>query len=239
MTNAMGHDAAAGQELGGPVAMSKLAITSMLISLLSCVPGLGLIAAVLGVVALYRIGASKGQLGGRTPAAVGMSIGLIATTVYLAFGLGARQMYVEYAEHYATPAAAYFAKVEAGSPDALAIFEPATAPTQADLSAFGASLTAALGKPLGPVSTLADMRRLRTVGGSMPAPSVDRQYAGGPIRFERGVAIVMLRYVGAEKRGNRFPAGGDTGRIDEIILTTQDGQVLRLPPAPPSTEKAP
>ncbi len=80
-------------ELGGP-RMSKLAVAAIVISAGLCVPGLGVpgpgvIGAVLGVVALMRIGRSRGMLRGRGIAAIAILLGILQTMIAIGLWIGA------------------------------------------------------------------------------------------------------------------------------------------------------
>ena len=209
-----------------PDRVSRMAMTSLVLGLLSCLPVLGLVAAILGVVSLARIGRSEGRLGGRTFAAVGMTFGLITSILWLSLALGVRQEYANYARRFVTPASAYFEKVEAGDAAAArALFDPAHAPEEAAVAAFAQGLRERAGKPAGPLDSWEDFRAISAASRYMPVPTVGREYAGRPMRFERGVAFVLLRMVqGKKNTGNDFPTEG----VDEVLVVTEAGDVLRL-----------
>lgn len=66
---------------------SALAVASLVLGVLACVPFLGLVAVVLGSVALLRMRASRGQLEGASFAAVGISMGLFNVLVFSVISL--------------------------------------------------------------------------------------------------------------------------------------------------------
>ena len=209
-----------------PDRISKMATVSLLVSIFFCIPGFGFIAAVLGVVSLYRIGGSGGRLGGRTFAAVGLTIGLISTAGWLSIGLGARQAYATYSRSMATPMVEYLAAVNA--PDhaaATAIFDPAGKPTPEQCGIFSKSLANTLGKAIGPVNTIADAQTMWGMRRSAVAVDPNRMYTGGPLRFEKGIAMVLFRLSPGTPATAYFPASG----VDQITITLPTGEVLRLP----------
>lgn len=221
-----------------PQRVSKTALASLAAGLLSCLPLVGMLAAMLGVAALHRIGRSGGRLGGRTFAAVGMTFGLIATALWLSVILGVRQEYANYSTHFIKPAAAYFDHVERGDWAACrGLFEASAAPDDAACAEFAGKLREAAGRMVGPLDTLGDFWSVRTPATHMPPLMIGREYAVWPVRFERGIAFVTVRVAeGRPDPRNRFPTEG----VDELAVVTQGGQVVRLSaPEKPAPEKAP
>ncbi|MFG0275803.1 MAG: DUF4190 domain-containing protein [Phycisphaerales bacterium] len=86
---------------GEPQRTSAMAVTSLVTSLGCCLPGVGLLAAMFGVLALGLIGQSQGRLSGRGPAAVGIILGLIGTVIWGAIGVGGLQAWTFYTKQMA------------------------------------------------------------------------------------------------------------------------------------------
>ncbi len=211
-----------------PDRISRMAAVSLLFAIFFCVPGMGLLAAILGVVSLYRIGGSGGRLGGRTFAAIGLTIGLISTTGWLAVGLGARQAYATYAQGMAVSIVKYLAAIDASDTAASSeIFDAKARPAPAQFDAFRVSLSETLGKPTGPVNTLADAKAMWRMRQSAIALDPDRTYTGGPLKFEKGIAMVLFRLAPGTPATAYFPATG----VDQITVALPTGEVLRLPDA--------
>lgn len=203
--------------------LSKLAVASMLAALLSCIPGVGLIAAVLGIVALYRIGGSGGRQGGKTLAGVGMAIGLIASSMYLAVTLGIRQAYAGYRDNMARPTAVYLKAIESGDlAAACAIFDPGPAPTDDQIRAFGTEVTSRLGAPVGALASWDDFKRMRYFGAV--APERDRGFVMAPLKFEKGIAIFFCRLREGRGQVHKLPENG----VDEVVVTVETGETFRL-----------
>jgi hypothetical protein len=74
-----------------PARVSILAIVSFVLSLLCCIPGVGLIGAILGGVSIVRISKSRGRLSGRGLAIAGVVIGLISTLIWVGVAVGTAQ----------------------------------------------------------------------------------------------------------------------------------------------------
>lgn len=72
----------------GPQGVSALAVTSLVLGLLCCIPGVGLLATILGGAALVRISGSGGRLGGRGMALAGLVLGLLGTVIWIALTVG-------------------------------------------------------------------------------------------------------------------------------------------------------
>src|SRR5262245_11130022 len=72
--------------------VSGLAVSSLVFGWLCCIPGSGLIGTILGGAGLVSISKSDGRLSGRTMAFIGIVLGLLGTALWLAVGVGARQM---------------------------------------------------------------------------------------------------------------------------------------------------
>ena len=216
-----------------PERVSRTAMAALVLGLLSCIPMVGMLAAMLGVAALHRIGRSGGRLGGRTFAAVGMTFGLISSILYLSLALGVRQEYANYRRNFVEPAAEYFDHVDHGDWAACrGVFEASAAPSDEAFTEFAKRLHDSTGRMLGPINTLGDFWTVRTPAKNMPPLKVGREYTLWPVRFERGIAFVSLRLSeGKPDAKNRFPSGG----VDEIMVVNQNGDVLRLS----APEKAP
>ncbi len=85
----MGDDPLASD--GPPSRVSGLAVSSLIFSILCCIPGSGLIGTILGGAGLISISKSQGRLSGRTLAFIGVVLGVLATGFWLALGVGMRQ----------------------------------------------------------------------------------------------------------------------------------------------------
>jgi hypothetical protein len=71
-----------------PQRVSGLAVGSLVFGLLCCIPGSGLIGAILGGAALVRIGGARGRLSGRGLAFTGLILGVLGTVIYIALAIG-------------------------------------------------------------------------------------------------------------------------------------------------------
>lgn len=119
---------------GEPQRTSAMAVTSLVTSLGCCIPGVGLLAAMLGVLALGLIGQSRGRLSGRGPAVVGIILGLIGTVLWGAITVGVLQASTFYTKQMAPVAERALLAAAAGdmtalqaelTPDAGADLDPA------------------------------------------------------------------------------------------------------------------
>lgn len=75
-----------------PPKTSILAILSLVSSLICCIPGLGVLGALLGTVAVFRISGSGGRKSGTGIAITGIVVGIIVTVVWVFLVMGAASM---------------------------------------------------------------------------------------------------------------------------------------------------
>jgi hypothetical protein len=71
---------------GQPQGSNGLAITSLIMGILSCIPGVGLLAILFGMLGLGK--AKDPRIGGKGLAIVGMVLGFLSIVVYLGVGYG-------------------------------------------------------------------------------------------------------------------------------------------------------
>jgi hypothetical protein len=79
-----------------PTRVSGFAVTSFVLSLICCIPGFGLLGAILGGVAIVRISQAGGRLAGRGLAIAGLIIGLIVTLLWVGLLVGAAQTMAQF-----------------------------------------------------------------------------------------------------------------------------------------------
>ncbi len=93
----------------GEQRVSGLAIASFVTSLLCCIPGVGAVAAVLGIGAIVSISRSHGRLSGRALAFIAIVLGLLGTMLYIGIAVALSQIGALMRPYYATVTA-----IEAG-----------------------------------------------------------------------------------------------------------------------------
>lgn len=99
------RDPFAAEQVVGDQRVSGLAIGSFVTSLLCCIPGVGAIAAVLGIGALVSIGRSGGRLTGRALAFMAIVLGLLGTMGYIGLAIVLSQLGAIMQPYYGTLAA--------------------------------------------------------------------------------------------------------------------------------------
>ena len=70
-------------DLAGPERTSALAVLSLILSLVCCIPGLGILGAGLGVGAMIGIGGSRGRVGGKGLAIAGIIVGILVSVAWI------------------------------------------------------------------------------------------------------------------------------------------------------------
>ncbi len=86
--------------------VSALAVCSLVFGLVCCIPGSGLLATILGGAGMVRISKSEGRLSGRTLSFIGIALGIMSTTVWLALAVGTAQAVSAFKNGIAEPASA-------------------------------------------------------------------------------------------------------------------------------------
>lgn len=79
-----------------PPRVSILAVLSLILAVVCCIPGLGVLAVLFGGLALAGIGKSRGRVTGKALAGVGVALGILATVGWLAISIGLAQAWSMY-----------------------------------------------------------------------------------------------------------------------------------------------
>ena len=212
--------------------VSTLAVLSILCGIV-CVPGLGVLAVLLGGLALASI--SRNRLSGKAIAAVGIVLGLLATSVWTGFLVGAVRQY-QFTAAYANQAAVVLTQIESGQAD---LVRPRLAPeagTDERLAAFrkhiADTLGAVKGSELGSGSLDEFLHARSALGAFSDSVAIDTDWPIPPlpIRFERGLALVTFESRGAS--GAKF----DDQIFDNIMILAPGKPAVRLIPLPGETE---
>src|SRR5690349_14731093 len=74
-----------------PQRTSILAILALICALICIIPGMGLLAAILGISAAIGISGSRGRVGGMGLAIAGIVLGLLFSMIWVGIVLGSRQ----------------------------------------------------------------------------------------------------------------------------------------------------
>src|SRR5690554_4311904 len=73
----------------GPQRLSIPAVLALISSLVCCIPGLGVLGVLLGLVGILSISRSNGRLTGMPAAIAGMALGVLVTVAWVALAVGA------------------------------------------------------------------------------------------------------------------------------------------------------
>lgn len=218
---------------GEPDRTSVLAILALICSLAICIPGLGVIGAVLGVAALVGIGASGGRVGGRGLAIGGIVVGVLISIAWVAAAIGINQFggmisrfgnVVEYS-------------IADDVPQARSTLTQAVSDEMSDdeIIAFGDTLEAEwgpyVGKPddlIGYISAFSEFASNNS-GGSQPAlTSAQNAYGQSqaiipvPLEFDNGTVLVAVIADQTSQQGSGLPS------VRNAVAALPDGSVLWL-----------
>ncbi|MFI4897651.1 MAG: DUF4190 domain-containing protein [Phycisphaerales bacterium JB059] len=216
---------------------SVMAILSLVCSIICCIPGLGILGALLGVFAMIGIGGSRGRVGGKGLAIAGIIIGLLVTVLWVGVFIGGRKAFGAYmslvgpvmqdieASDFDAARSSFDADLSTVSDEAIAGFRGAY---QAELGSFQRvpdswmELFSMFADPeVGP-----NMQKFQGRNDLIPAPGV----------FDQGNALVLMIFDPTSQTGG-------PPRFSDVVVITADGTEIRLTdfqagvaPAQPDTD---
>lgn len=206
---------------------SVMAILSLVLGII-CIPGFGIIGAILGIAALFSISGSGGRVGGRGLAIGGIILGVLASVLWLAAGVGVNQVAGMANKGMVAPMDTTMKAIESG--DFATAKKLLVSPTlenikDSDFEAFRAAYRAELGEyqavPTGLWEYLSDMGQMGPVTNQM-------QQAGNliplPLTFakEKGIAGIQVA------TGKTSAPSGSIIPIVNIQVFTRSGKVITL-----------
>ena len=230
--NPYANDASGFDEYSEPERTSALAVTSLVMSLICCIPGFGLIGSALGVVAMLGIGKSRGRVGGKGMAMAGIIIGVLMTVAWVSFFAMSVSALKQAADEFFVPANDLMTEIEAGNFDAArAAFPnaPIANTTDEQFEAFRAAYQSEVGAFESIPTGLVDIWTMYLeVGQQMQG---FQQPAGGqvilvpvPARFDvSGPTVILVRLDPMQQNTGDNP-------ITDIAVVLPDGSELSLMP---------
>lgn len=242
MTTLSGNPNPAPWEMdGGEQKTSVMAIVSLVLALICFIPGLSVLAIVLGIAALLMISKSGGKLRGSGLAVAGLLVGVLVTAVWIAMYVGSVQMAKMFQSQFVAPAAASLKALQTGDMDGAKKILNATVAakvTDADLQRFRDGYTPELGDFEGvPDGFMQIIQGYQALGQQMQS----FQGGGGndrfpvPAKFKNGWALVIV-YI--DPQGGPA-AGGGMISAKNISVTTPSGKEVKLIPDAPAGALAP
>lgn len=185
-------------EYSEPERTSALAVTSLVMSLACCIPGLGLLGAGLGVGALLGISSSRGRVGGKGIATAGIIIGILITVAWISFASMVWSGVKEAAREVYTPVNEIMVDIDAGNYDAVR-------------SAFGGGVLSSVSD--GQIAAFRDAYQAE-LGSFVSIPT------------DPGGLLEAYLQVGPQMQGFQQPAGGQTVLIPIPATFDQSGPVV-------------
>ena len=218
--------------------VSALAVSSLVFSLVCCLPGTGAIAAALGGGALVSIGKSQGRLSGRPLAIVGLVLGLLFSALWIAVALGVSATWANVRQGV-TPALTAFENADVSKIKPLMTADLANAVGDEQLLRFSAEMKQKLGRPEGLPTNLITVVQFYLglmSGGSLPPAYVAQMMAKPPtalfvpvpVEFTKGRATVLLQ-LPADGRA-QASSGNFNGILRNVIILMADGTEIKLLP---------
>jgi len=224
------------------------AIASLVLSLICCIPGFGILATLIGAFAIVRIGSSGGRKSGRFLALAGITLGLLVTAVQVGLFIGAVQLVKNYTINVVTPMSTAFTQLTQGDRSALsAKVDPAVLPTgdKAQMDRFWAEATAKLGAFKGLPDKGFMFQSSNPSGTTQIMPGL-RPFPL-PLQFAKGDALMFLLVDDKKWMDILFGKISLTGSVQNMVIETEDGTTIYLIPptgtptllTPPTTPPAP
>jgi hypothetical protein len=216
-----------------PERTSALAVASLVLSLICCIPGLGLLGAGLGVGSIISIGGSRGRVGGKGLAIAGILIGMLVTFAWVGVYLSAQAIMGEASQVLYGRMHTAMEEVEAGNYDgARAQFDGAAAgATDEQFEAFRAAYRSNLGSFQSVPTKWSDIfSAYMQVGQQIQNYQGRQNMIPIPANFDNGPSL-MLAWVD--------PTGG-SGSADpkipmsDLWVVLADGTEIRLMSAAPA-----
>jgi len=216
----------------GPSRVSVLAVVALVCGILGCVPGLSLLAVIIGLAAIFLIAASKGRVRGTGLAIGGVVLGLIFTGIYVVFAIGAVSAAQEFNTKVIVPAQAGIQAIEKGDRATLRkvlTTTAAAAVTDAQIDQFAADVKAEFGAyKSSPNSLLELVSAVRQMGQSGGNPGGGRPGGANatfnnaipwPVEFEKGSGFLVLEM---DVSGGTQPSGGIMVPIANVGVVRSD-----------------
>jgi len=220
---------------------SVLAILSLIFGIV-CLPGFGVLGAILGIAAIYFISSAGGRLAGRGLAIAGIVISLLMTFIWIAILWGMVQFGAMVDREAIRPVSTLMQDIDSGNTAAIpAKFAGQTGQqlTEADIAAFAAAYQTELGAyksaPDGPMQWFIDMMK---IGPAMQRFQGRNDGIPIPMTFEKGMALVVLVF----DRTSGKPSGSTSEiPMSNLQILTNNGKTINLfdPASRPLAPKAP
>lgn len=217
----------------GPPRTSALAVTSLVLSLICCIPGLGVLGAGLGVGALIGIGGSNGRVGGRGLAVAGIIIGALVSLAWV----GAAAAVQQATKAFYGSAHTLMMEIESGDYNAARnlMVSPAANATDEQFEAFRDGYRSAYGSfqeiPTGIIEVFGSYFK---IGQQIQNYQGTQNLIPIPASFDSG-RVLLLTIVSQQSA----PAQGSVIPVEDLWVVLPDGTELRLLSAGPAPTPAP
>jgi len=210
---------------------SVMAILSLVMGGLCCLPITGPVAVALGGASLYSISRSEGRLTGKPMAVIGLVLGLISAAVWVSFAVGASSEWNSVRQSAMRMVTALENGDIAGVRQALPLASKAGL-TDLQVQRFSAEVQTKLGKVKGVPTNFGEIiKYYMNIRSALPpeilAEMTDKtnpvRYVPLPVDFEKGRATVLLRMT---QSGQNITSALDL--VENLVISLPDGTLLRL-----------
>lgn len=214
-----------------PPRTSVLAVTSLVLSLICCIPGLGLLGAGFGAGSLMAIGGSRGRIGGRGVAIAGIIIGLLVSIAWVGIAVAVQRGVGVMSTMMYGSVDAFMRDVENGDFDAARgqLAGPVALASDEQLEAFRSGYQAAYGSFVSvPTKFWSEVIPAYMEVGQQIQPYQGRQnFVPVPATFDSG-RVLMLVIVDPHGNAGRAPQNAMTMPLSDVWIVLPDRTELRL-----------
>lgn len=224
-----------------------MAILALICSMICVIPGLGLIAIILGISAAIGISNSRGRVGGLGLAITGIVLGLIFSMAWVGIGVISLKVSKGFETALIAPLNQGMTALEAGDYAGVrGILTPEANAAISDerLREFRDSYQGELGAyksmPQGIVDYVTAFSQIAPLMQQHQAGQPRQNTMPSPASFDKGAALVMFVMDQNSMRPQKTPSGTTFGGfIRDIEIWTPSGTHLQLMPAPAPAIPAP
>ena len=227
-----------------PPRTSALAVTSLVLSLICCIPGMGLLGAAIGAGSMVAIGGSRGRLGGRGVAIAGMVIGVLVTIAWVGIVVAVQRGVGMMSTRMYGAMDTFMREVQNGDFDAARgqLAGPVASASDEQLEAFHAGYQSAYGSFVEvPTQFWSEVIPAYMEIAPQMQPYQGRQnFIPVPVTFDSG-RVLMLVIVDPNGNAGKTPPNAALMPLKDVWIVLPDGTELRLmnPAGAPAPGAAP
>ncbi len=219
-----------GPDYEGPQRLSIAAVLSLVSSIICCIPGMGVLGVLLGLLGMMSISRSNGRLTGMPAAVIGMALGVLVTVGWVAIGIGAGSAYNFWQVNITQPMSRLIEGAYAG--DVTAVRTEMTVGgagqvTDEEIIAFGKAMDAEFGPFQGMPSSFEET--VKAIGEGFSRAQGGQQVGGGS--SQSAVPMTLITDSGGVAIFGVFDPGGQPSQVfryEDLFVLLPAAEALTL-----------